>query len=191
MISIFDSSLSDQIMTQTAKKSRYSKKICLLGDFSVGKTSLVRRFVNGRFDDNYLSTIGAKVSRKSVETEQCQFDFFIWDLAGGDDFQHVMQSYLNGASAAILVCDLTRRDTLMAMKQYAHQLRKEDERIKLVFIGNKRDLENELEVKEVELSTIAALFDSPYLLTSAKTGENVDTAFYQLAYQLEKAHNAS
>ena len=88
------------------------KKICMLGSFSVGKTSLVRQFVEGQFTDKYLSTIGVKVSRKTVERPQSQLKFLIWDLAGGDDFTQVGNNYLRGAKGALIVCDLTRAETL-------------------------------------------------------------------------------
>ena len=89
-----------------------SKKICLLGDFAVGKTSLVQRFVYALFDDKYISTIGVKVSRKTVvlprEDEVVELTLMLWDLAGSEEFGRVRASYLRGAVGAVLVCDVTR-----------------------------------------------------------------------------------
>ena len=86
------------------------KKICLLGEFAVGKTSLIRRYVEDKFSDKYLSSIGVKVSRKNVELGDDTVKLLIWDLAGGEDY--TQSSYLMGAAGALLVCDVTRADTL-------------------------------------------------------------------------------
>ena len=88
--------------------SAVQKKVCLLGDFAVGKTSLIRRYVEDRFDDKYLSTIGVKISRKIVQRPDYALTLLIWDLAGGDDINQLSRRYLLGAVGAILVCDLTR-----------------------------------------------------------------------------------
>ncbi|MEO0836337.1 MAG: ADP-ribosylation factor-like protein, partial [Cyanobacteria bacterium J06642_3] len=92
--------------------STISKKICLLGDFNVGKTSLVRRFVEDTFSDRYLTTVGVKISRKSmtVSTEQDihQVNLLVWDLEGNTKFKSITPSYLKGASGSIIVADLTR-----------------------------------------------------------------------------------
>lgn len=89
-----------------------SKKVCLLGDFAVGKTSLVRRFVHDYFDDQYLSTIGVKVSRKTINIAQgeqiVELTMMLWDLAGSEEFTHLRASYLRGAAGVLLVGDLTR-----------------------------------------------------------------------------------
>ena len=103
-----------------------SKKICLLGDFAVGKTSLVRRFVYALFDDKYISTIGVKVSRKTValprEDEVVELTLMLWDLAGSEEFAGIQSSYLHGTTGALLVCDLTRGNTLSSLKKYKERL---------------------------------------------------------------------
>lgn len=99
-----------------------SKKVCLLGDFGVGKTSLVRRFVHGLFDDRYLSTVGVKVSRKMVMVPQLadlvEMTMMLWDLAGSEEFDHMRASYLRGAVGAILVCDVARPATVDNLGAY-------------------------------------------------------------------------
>ena len=100
------------------------KKICLLGDFSVGKTSLINRFVYDRFDERYLSTIGVKVTRKELAPRQGRpAHLLIWDMAGSEDFSGVRNNYLQGASGALLVCDLTRANTLDSLTNYTRPLR--------------------------------------------------------------------
>ncbi len=159
------------------------KKICLLGDFAVGKTSLVRRFVESRFDDKYLSTIGVKISRRSFTRSYGTLNLLIWDLAGSEEFKE--STYLQGSAGALIVCDLTRRSTLETLKNYASYLYQFSTGAPLVFIGNKSDLVEQCAIKEYELQDVAARFNSPYLFTSAKTGVQVENAFSILAEKLE------
>lgn len=160
------------------------RKVCMLGSFAVGKTSLVRRFVEGKFDDRYLSTIGVKISRKTVTNSELTYDtnLIVWDLAGGDEFLRSNSSYLRGAAGALVICDLTRAQTLTAAEQYAHQIRSLNSGAGVVLIANKVDLVEERVVEEDKLAAVAAAFeDCPVYLTSAKTGENVEVSFTQLA----------
>lgn len=161
------------------------KKICLLGDFAVGKTSLIRRYVEERFDETYLSTIGVHMSRKRLERANHFLDFFIWDLVGGEDFQQVGRNYLLGAAGALIVCDLTRPETLPKLAYYAQQIRAVNETAALIFIGNKIDLSDERAISYEDLCQVLEPFALNLFLTSAKTGENVNTAFAQLADALE------
>lgn len=160
-------------------------KVCLLGDFGVGKTSLVRRFVEGRFEDKYLSTIGVKVSRKIIDRRDHQFSLLIWDLAGGESFERYEASYLRGVAGALVVCDLTRRDTLRYIQHYADQLLHTNPSTALVFAANKADLADECEIKPEDLRSLSDTLGVPYLLTSARTGEQVEAAFTILADLIE------
>ncbi|MEL6908760.1 MAG: GTP-binding protein, partial [Cyanobacteria bacterium J06598_4] len=102
--------------------STITQKICLLGDFNVGKTSLVRRFVEDKFSDRYLSTVGVKVSRKLVhvrtDRDIHQLNLLIWDLEGNTKFKSITPSYLKGASGSIVVADLSRSDTFKNLNQH-------------------------------------------------------------------------
>ena len=162
------------------------KKICLLGEYAVGKTSLIRRFVETRFDEGYLSTIGVHMSRKRLERNDHFLDFFIWDLAGGENFNVVGPNYLRGAAGAIIVCDLTRKETLLALPHYAGQIWSLNPNAALVFVANKADLVLERVVAHDELQEAITSFSNSYLLTSAKTGQNVDLTFTTLADHMEK-----
>ncbi|MCP4427120.1 MAG: GTP-binding protein [Chloroflexi bacterium] len=161
------------------------KKICLLGDFSVGKTSLIRRFVEERFDEKYLSTIGVHMSRKRLERDDHFLDFFIWDLAGGENFDVIGINYLRGAAGAIIVCDLTRKETLIALSLYAERLHAINPKAALVFLGNKLDLVADRTIFDADLYYELIKWENHYLLTSAKTGENVNLAFERLADKIE------
>ncbi len=166
-----------------------SKKVCLLGDFAVGKTSLLRRFVYNRFDDRYMSTIGVKVSRKTLvlpgmEGEPVELVLLLWDLAGGDRFTNLLESYLRGSAGAILVCDLTRPHTLDALENYIHDLRGASPEAVYVLAANKQDLVPQDAVPQTHLQAFTQRHAIPYTLTSAKTGMNVDTLFRLLGEQL-------
>lgn len=162
------------------------RKICLLGDFSVGKTSLVRQYVEGLFDDKYLSTLGVKVSRKLIDRPQKQVKLLLWDLAGGDDYSEgIGATYLHGAVGALLVCDLTRRETLSTVAEYAKQFQNTSGDAPIIVIANKVDLMGQREISTSELEALANLLKTEYLLTSAKTGEAVESAFEKLVDRIE------
>jgi small GTP-binding protein len=153
------------------------KKICLLGAFGVGKTSLVSQFVHSLFSDKYLTTLGVKIEKKSVDLGSQQVDLILWDMHGEDDFQNVNVSYLRGAAGYLLVVDGTRRATV----QTAISLHEVAERavgpVPFRLLLNKADLVNNWEVDE----NILARLGWPVLQTSAKTGAGVEQAFEDLA----------
>jgi small GTP-binding protein len=161
------------------------KKVCLLGDFAVGKTSLIRRFVEGRFDEKYLSTIGVNISRKSVTRPDYTLNLLIWDLAGGDDYTEAAASYLRGAAGALIVCDLTREETLAAYERYATQLRAVNAKAALVFVANKVDLADQRAISDESLQSATDHLGGPCHFTSAKTGQQVEDAFRSLAERIE------
>jgi small GTP-binding protein len=155
------------------------KKICLLGDFAVGKTSLIRRFVEGRFDDEYLTTVGVVVSRKSVFYPEYTLNLLIWDLAGGRDFSQ--SAHLIGVAGAMLVCDLTRPTTLATIRTYAGQVRQVNPQTKFILLANKCDLMEERIIQDEQLHAMAEELNALMEVTSAKIGYGVDGAFKSLA----------
>lgn len=164
------------------------KKVCLLGDFAVGKTSLVRRFVYNLFNDKYLSTIGVKVSRKVVAipygSEVVELSMLLWDLAGSEEFDRLRESYLRGASGAVLVCDLTRPETLSSLVSYAEDLQRVSPGAGLVLAANKCDLADQRRLTAQEVEAVAVSLHASYYFTSAKTGEEVETLFRSLGQML-------
>lgn len=167
-----------------------SKKVCLLGDFAVGKTSLVRRFVYDLFDDKYISTIGVKVSRKTlaVPTQDggvVELTMMLWDLAGSEDFGQIRGSYMRGASGAILVCDLTRRETLESLAAYLNDLHQVSPSAMAIVVANKSD-SPEQQVLLQQVQDAAAALNASYFITSARTGESVEEMFRQLSRMLVK-----
>jgi small GTP-binding protein len=161
-----------------------SKKVCLLGDFAVGKTSLLRRFVYDLFNDKYISTIGVKVSRKTVAITRAddvvELTIMLWDLGGGEEFSRVRASYLRGAAGAVLVCDLTRPETLDRLRTYADELLSISPGADLILAANKRDLVDGQRLTAAQVEAVASSFSASCYLTSAKTGEEVETLFRHL-----------
>ncbi len=163
-------------------KTIVQKKVCILGDFSVGKTSLVRRYVEGRFDEKYLSTIGVQISRHIVDLgEDEKVSLVIWDVAGSEEFNGKQSSYLQGATGALLVCDLTRKTTLASLRKYMAAMRAVSPQAKFVLLANKNDLIEQFELTQEEVALLADEIETPWFLTSAKTGEHVEEAFTLLA----------
>lgn len=165
-----------------------SKKVCLLGDFAVGKTSLARRFLYHAFDDQYVSTIGVKVSRKSVAVDTdagvVELAMMVWDLAGSEAFDQMRASYLRGASGAILVCDLTRPATFASLRAYAEDVRRISPDARFVLAANKLDLVRPHQIDEEQLRRFANSLPAAYFLVSAKTGEAVELLFRELGRSL-------
>ena len=164
-----------------------TKKICLLGDFNVGKTSLVRRFIENKFSDQYLSTVGVKISRKSVnvrtDLDIHQVNLLLWDLEGNNKFKSIKPSYLKGASGSIIVADLTRTNTLKSVNQHIKLFLEVNPQGAIIIALNKVDL-----IPEEKLSKLIEnySYDSYEQIvstqtTSAKTGANVADIFTQLA----------
>jgi len=165
-----------------------SKKICLLGDSAVGKTSLVRRFAHNRFDNQYVSPIGVRVSNKVVVipagNEFVELTILLWDLAGSQEFDSMRLSYLRGATGAVAVCDLTRPETLDSLPIYANELRLSNPEAHLIVAANKADLRDNWQLTEERVRTLAVALGVPCFFTSAKTDECVDEVFRQLGRML-------
>jgi small GTP-binding protein len=156
------------------------KKICLLGGFAVGKTSLVSRFVHSMFSDKYLTTIGVKIEKKSVDVDHQHVDLVIWDIYGEDDFQKVRLSYLRGAAGYLLVVDGTRRATLFTALALQASAEQTIGRVPFIMVVNKSDLTNSWEIED-ELLEQCSRRGWPVIRTSAKTGDDVENAFANLA----------
>jgi small GTP-binding protein len=161
------------------------KKICLLGMFGVGKTSLVRRFVENMFDEKYQSTIGVKVDRKRValsgQQTHAHVDLLVWDIASQDELQKPAQNYFRGAHGALAVHDLTRPESAQRLALYCERFLQVAPQAKIVFAGNKADLVEAQSFDAAQFQNLLGHLAAPHLLTSAKTGENVEQAFQMLA----------
>lgn len=173
--------------------------MCLVGDFGVGKTSLIRQFVDRQFSDKYLSTVGVKISRKlvSIQTpienpenttkeDLKQLQLIVWDIEGSTRFQGIAPSYLQGAKGALIVSDVTRQASMQSLKSHVQLFQSINPRSHVIIALNKVDLITDQE-KEILFRSIPAEFACLKVLvkaTSAKTGEGVDEIFQTLAHQM-------
>ena len=159
------------------------KKVCLVGVFATGKTSLVRRFVYSKFSEKYHSTVGVKIDRKTVDIGGVGVSLLLWDLEGQDKFQSVQASYLRGSSGIIFVADGTRRETLTELNDLQTQVEETAGAVPSVVAVNKADLEDQWMISKGDL--VALSDDRRHVLTtSAKSGGGVDEAFIWLAEQM-------
>ncbi len=162
------------------------KKVCMLGTFAVGKTSLVRRFVESIYSDKYHTTVGVKIDKKLVQLDESELMLILWDIEGSQSEHELRKSYLRGAAGYLLVADGTRQDTLY--KALALQTRVEETigAAPFLLLINKADLTDEWSISERETT---ALREKGWevIQTSAKTGLGVEDAFHTLAKKLAEA----
>jgi small GTP-binding protein len=165
-------------------------KILIAGDASVGKTSLLRRYVNDMFDESSIMTVGVDFFLKKVEINDdnkktIAFSFQLWDLGGQERFRHLMPSYVMGARAALLLIDLTKEPNMNSILEWVNIIRMHDINLPIILVGTKMDLEDCIAVDDTAALAIKETFKMiDYFKTSAKTGYNVAEVFTQLAKQL-------
>jgi len=167
------------------KDENVVRKICLLGDPAVGKTSLVKRFVYDQFDDTYLQTIGTKVTKRIIplEDDNIQLTMMIWDIFGQKS-RTFSSIYYKGAKGALLVCDITRGETLEHVQKWADGILERAPEIPFVFLVNKYDLKDDAQMTEEDIKKVASNLDAEFMYTSAKTGDNVEKAFKTLGKKM-------
>lgn len=166
-------------------------KICLIGEAAVGKTSLIRRYVEDSFDDRYISTLGSKVSLKKLwlksrsdASKTIEVQLSIWDLIGERSYLDTLhQQYLNGAQGIIAVCDVTRYSTFEALDEWITAAFRVAGQVPLAIVVNKTDLKDQIMClyDEQEPREKAERNGGFAVWTSAKTGENVNPVFGQMS----------
>ena len=162
-------------------------KVCLVGEQAVGKTSLIYRFVHGVFDETYLRTLGATPFKKSVdlsgpEGRAVHLDMTILDIMGKRTFLQLFQeAYFHGAGGILAVADLTRRPTLDALRAWIESVESVSGTLPVFLVVNKADLGDRAAYGPDEVDAAAKAFGAGWLMTSAKTGDNVEEAFRRLA----------
>jgi small GTP-binding protein len=159
------------------------KKICMLGAFAVGKTSLVSRFVSSIFSEKYLTTVGVKIDKKALSIDGQDVTLMLWDIYGQDELQTVQQSYLRGTSGYLLVVDGTRRATLETATKLQQSAAQVAGNVPFIVVLNKADLESEWQMDEKGIWKLADR-GVPIVRTSAKTGAGVEETFVKLARAL-------
>ena len=169
------------------------KKICLTGSPAVGKTSLIRRFVQDLFDDRYLTTIGAKVTKKRLIVMFPERDLIvnlslmIWDVSGQKEYRQFHQMYLRGMEGVIAVADLTRKSTFAGLETAIGLADRTGTEVPMIFLLNKCDLADPSYDELKEIRTMASQHGIPVLVTSARSGTNVELGFEKMGRMVAEA----
>ncbi|MEN8704068.1 MAG: Rab family GTPase [Polaribacter sp.] len=153
-----------------------AKKVLLVGNFGVGKTSLIRRFVLNEFSEDYISTIGVRVSAKKLYVDEEEVKLLIWDVAGTSKDEKIPKAYFLGASAAMYVFDLTRKETYATVDEKIKELKIISGLDTILLVGNKKDLLNKNELMQIAKKCPLKID----IITSAKENENVEIAFKEM-----------
>jgi len=165
----------------------YHFKLVLLGDSAVGKSCLVVRFVRDEFFEFQEPTIGAAFLTQTVSLEDSTVKFEIWDTAGQERYRSLAPMYYRGAAAAVVVFDITKKDSFTGAKSWVKELqRRGDPSVVIALAGNKADMESKRKVQAEEAMQYAKETDIIYMETSAKTASNVRTLFMEIAKALPK-----
>lgn len=165
---------------------RMKVKVCLVGEHAVGKTSLIRRYVLDEFDDRYIVTLGAKVSKKELlfdagQGAPVQMDMTIWDIMGSKGFRELLrEAYFHGAQGILAVCDITRYDTLEDLDSWIESVFRTVGEIPVAFAVNKNDLRDQAAFGDEQVKQATEAFDAPFFFSSAKSGDNVEAVFRSL-----------
>ena len=165
------------------------KKVCMVGAFATGKTSLVARFVKSIYSEIYQTTVGVKIDKKIVNTGNQELTLILWDIHGEDEFQKVRMSYLRGSSGYLLVVDGTRRYTLDQAVLLQNKVEEAIGSVPFILLLNKSDLTEEWDIDD---PAIEELVTRGWIIikTSAKTGLGVEEAFLTLAENMMEETNA-
>jgi small GTP-binding protein len=163
----------------------YIFKVILIGDGSVGKTSLIRRYMEGKFKADYLPTIGSQVyTRKILGKDETKITLVVWDISGQPAFTAVRPEYYKGAAAILLVYDLTRPETFQHLGGWLNETKRYSSHPEIILIANKSDLGGKRKIDARLGEEYASKINAPYLETSAKDGSNVSETFAVLADRL-------
>lgn len=164
-------------------RARY--KLVFLGNESVGKTAIIRRFMYNTFDDSYKVTIGIDFCSKTINLDDRVIRLQLWDTAGQERFRTLIPSYIRDSSVAVVVYDVTNRETFMSAKQWIEDVRFErGEEVLIVLVGNKTDLQDRRQVSFDEGDAKAREWKVMFIETSAKANLNIKALFNKLALGL-------
>ncbi|MFX1338280.1 MAG: Rab family GTPase [Promethearchaeota archaeon] len=162
-------------------------KILIGGDASVGKTTLLRRFVDGMFDESTIMTVGVDFFIKQMNFDGIKCALQLWDLGGQEQFRHLMSSYVMGARGALLLIDLTRMPKMSGILEWINIFRIHDLDLPIILVGTKLDLEEAIAINDDTALNIKDTFNMmDYIKTSSKTGYNVHKVFKMMAQWLIK-----
>jgi len=160
---------------------KYIIKVCLLGEANVGKTSLLYRYIENKFRDNYKATLGVNLLKKEANIDGYGLiTIQIWDLGGQESFKSLRKLYLEGANGALVIFDMTKSNTFEKLDDWVGDFKDARGDQPLLLVGNKTELKDNIKINENDAASFASKNGMDFIMTSAKTGENVEKAFLNL-----------
>jgi small GTP-binding protein len=162
-------------------------KVCMVGDESVGKTSLIRRYVYSMYDEAYIRTVGTMVSKRDIELPEIgyQASLIIWDIMGRKDFMDLFkEAYFKRVRGVLAVFDITRPKTLDSLKEWIGGIKSSVGDVPTFILANKQDIRLKDGLSDSDIERFCSTYACPWRKTSAKTGENVEEAFRDLAVSM-------
>ena len=172
----------------TQNEYDYMFKILLIGNSAVGKSSLLMRFADDIFTDNFLPTIGVDFKIRTIETAGSIVKLQMWDTAGQEKFKTITSAYYKGAHGVIMVYDITDRKSFTDLQNWLSEVDKYSrEDVVKILVGNKKDLESNREVSIEEANRFAESLGMKYLETSAKDGINIEETFTNLVVKMKQS----
>ena len=162
-------------------------KIVLIGDTSVGKTNILSKYLSDEFDPESKATVGVEFGTKNFKIENNIVKVQIWDTAGQERYRSITNAYYKGAKGALLVYDITNKKSFDNLDKWISDLKTNgDEKISIVLLGNKSDLESQRVISTEEGKNKAELFKFAFMETSALNGNNIEKAFDELIKEVYK-----
>ena len=166
-------------------------KIVLIGESSVGKTNILSKYLNDEFNPNSKATVGVEFGTKNYKIDNNVVKVQIWDTAGQERYRSITSAYYKGAKGCFIVYDITRRSSFDSIDRWLTDLKANcDEKITIVLLGNKSDLEEQREVSKDEGQQKAELYKLAFMETSALNGNNIENAFSELINDVYKRHHS-
>ncbi|MFX1565673.1 MAG: Rab family GTPase [Promethearchaeota archaeon] len=172
-------------MAEESLAQRWIFKVILMGDYAVGKTCIIRRYVSNTFIEDYKASIGVDITSQELTFKKDKVQLQLWDMSGQTDFKLVRSQFMSGTDIGIIVFDLTRPSSLENVSRWVNEIHAMIPQLPLVLVGNKADLGNERQIsKEIAEKTAQEQEMLFYCETSAKSGENISLLFNDIAQRL-------
>ena len=163
----------------------YLLKFIIVGDSSVGKSNLLLRYLNNKFEDEYQATIGVEFGAKNIEINNINYRIQLWDTAGQEQFRSITRAYYQNSVCAIVVYDICNETSFKNVKEWVDDVRAQSPKnIYIMLVGNKNDLIEKRKVSYEKGIEFAQRNNINFIETSAKSGENVENLFYNCTNEI-------